>query len=111
MEQRTNLQIKLTKERYMLRNVIIAILLVGFVGCSGSKVRTQNVVREVVIEKPIYTKAPGVQEGVWEEPMVDSVTVPPGLDPEGHYYRPEHDTIVEIRQGRWTYDRRQTGDN
>lgn len=40
---------------------------------------------------------------VWEEPMVDVVDVPPGLDPEGHYYRPAHKSIVEIRQGRWQY--------
>ncbi len=97
----------------MTRNIgILAVaLLAGVLGCGGSRVRTQNVVREVIIEKPIYTKAPGVQEGVWEEPMVDSVTVPPGLDPEGQYYRPEHDTIVEIRQGRWTYDKRKTGED
>jgi hypothetical protein len=38
-----------------------------------------------------------------EEPMVDVVEVPPGLDPEGHYYRPAHEEVVEIRQGRWQY--------
>jgi len=47
--------------------------------------------------------APGVVQYSWEEPMVDSVDVPPGLDPEGHYYRPAHQEIVEIRQGRWKY--------
>ncbi len=46
---------------------------------------------------------PGVTEFVWEEPMVDVIDVPPGLDPEGHYYRPAHQEIVEIRQGRWKY--------
>ena len=40
---------------------------------------------------------------IWEEPMVDVVDVPPGLDPEGHYYRPAHKSITEIRQGRWQY--------
>lgn len=40
---------------------------------------------------------------VWEEPMVDVIDIPPGLDPEGHYYRPAHKSIVEIRQGRWQY--------
>lgn len=45
----------------------------------------------------------GVVQYVWEEPMVDVVEVPPGLDPEGHYYRPAHREVVEIRQGRWQY--------
>lgn len=49
---------------------------------------------------------PGVVEYVWEEPMVDVVDVPPGLDPEGHYYRPGHEEVVEIRQGRWQYYKR-----
>jgi hypothetical protein len=51
--------------------------------------------------------APGQATLLWEEPMVDVLDVPPGLDPEGHYYRPAHKSIVEIRQGRWQYyDRR-----
>jgi hypothetical protein len=49
---------------------------------------------------------PGVVEYAWEEPMVDVVEVPPGLDPEGHYYRPAHQEVVEIRQGRWQYYRK-----
>jgi hypothetical protein len=43
---------------------------------------------------------------VWEEPMTDVVDVPPGLDPEGHYYRPGHQEVVEVRQGRWQYYKR-----
>lgn len=46
---------------------------------------------------------PGVVEYTWEEPMVDVIEVPPGLDPEGIYYRPAHEEVVEIRQGRWQY--------
>ena len=49
---------------------------------------------------------PGVVEYIWEEPMVDVVQVPAGLDPEGHYYRPGHEEVVEIRQGRWQYYKR-----
>jgi len=48
---------------------------------------------------------PGTVEYIWEEPMINVVDVPPGLDPEGHYYRPAHQSIVEIRQGRWQYYR------
>lgn len=45
----------------------------------------------------------GVVESVWEEPMVDVIEVPPGLDAEGVYYRPAHREVVEVRQGRWQY--------
>ncbi len=44
---------------------------------------------------------------VWEEPMVDIVDVPAGLDPEGHYYRPRHRQVLEVRQGRWQIPDRQ----
>ena len=46
---------------------------------------------------------PGVAQYVWEPPMVDVIEVPPGLDPDGIYYRPAHQEVVEIRQGRWRY--------
>jgi len=51
----------------------------------------------------VHEEAPGVVQEVWEEPMVDVIDVPPGLDPEGTYYRPGHQEVVEIRQGRWQY--------
>lgn len=71
-------------------------------GCAAS--RTSTVV-EPVIQKTTYQPSNGVAEYVWEEPMIDVVDVPPGLDPEGHYYRPGHQAVVEIRQGRWKYYR------
>ena len=51
----------------------------------------------------VQQEVPGVVQEVWEEPMVDVIDVPPGLDPEGTYYRPGHQEVVEIRQGRWQY--------
>jgi len=45
----------------------------------------------------------GIAPHIWEEPMVDVIDVPPGTDPEGHYYRPAHQEVVEIRQGKWQY--------
>lgn len=47
----------------------------------------------------------GIAPHIWEEPMVDVIDVPPGLDPEGNYYRPAHQEVIEIRQGRWQYYR------
>jgi len=55
--------------------------------------------------------ASGVVPYVWEEPMIDVIDVPPGLDPEGRYYRPAHQEIVEIRQGRWQYYDRNKPEN
>lgn len=76
-----------------------------FSGCTRTVETTVPVYREVIAEIPANPNPPGVVEYIWEEPMVDVVTVPPGLDPEGHYYRPAHQEIVEIRQGRWrTYN-------
>lgn len=51
----------------------------------------------------VQQEVPGAYEEVWEEPMVDTIDVPPGVDPEGIYYRPGHQEVVEIRQGRWQY--------
>lgn len=83
--------------------LIILSLLLGVVGCSSYN-RTQPLAAAPV---PFDANEAVAQSGtatvVWEEPMVDNVDVPPGLDPEGHYYRPAHQAIVEIRQGRWKY--------
>ncbi|MCB0330946.1 MAG: hypothetical protein KDD70_14845 [Bdellovibrionales bacterium] len=78
-----------------------------FVGCSGTMNSSQpgmasGQATQIYIQEPVRT-APGVVEYVWEEPMVDVVEIPPGLDPDGVYYRPAHQSIVEIRQGRWKY--------
>ncbi len=81
------------------------IFVLGLSACSS---RPPVIIREpaAVPEAPqavVTRTAPGVVEYVWEEPMVDTVVVPPGLDPEGNYYRPAHRSIVEIRQGRWKH--------
>ena len=71
-----------------------------FTGCS-THVRTENATHDVVTYEQSANN--GVVPYIWEEPMVDVVDVPPGLDPEGHYYRPAHQAVIEIRQGRWQY--------
>ena len=81
----------------------------GVVAVSGSACSSSTVPAEVskptVVEYQVRD-VPGAVEYVWEEPMVDVVDVPPGHDPEGHYYRPGHQEVVEIRQGRWQYYKR-----
>lgn len=83
----------------MVRVICLLGLLAGLTACStGRTSRSQGLGAEVIT---VVEQAPGVVEYTWEEPMVDVVEVPPGLDPEGHYYRPSHKQLREIRQGRW----------
>ncbi len=72
-----------------------AALALAIGGCAPREPGTTPVV--------VHEDAPGTVQEVWEEPMVDVIDVPPGLDPEGTYYRPGHQEVVEIRQGRWQY--------
>jgi hypothetical protein len=73
-------------------------------GCCGFSKKAE-VAKAQLVEYRVQD-VPGAVEYIWEEPMVDVVDVPPGLDPEGHYYRPGHQEVVEIRQGRWQYYKR-----
>lgn len=86
--------------------IALTIALIGLLtGCSSQKAtgpEVRTVYREITTEGPVQ-KAPGVVEYVWEEPMIDVIDVPPGLDPEGHYYRRGHQSVVEVRQGRWRH--------
>ncbi|MDZ4787223.1 MAG: hypothetical protein SGJ02_14210 [bacterium] len=87
--------------------IIIIGSAIALTGCSLASpiVETRTVYREVPVESTKADVPPGVVEYVWEEPMIDVVDVPPGLDPEGHYYRPAHQAVTEIRQGRWRHYR------
>ena len=80
-------------------------VLLGVVGCSSTQPSTVVQVHEVMADERYARDIPGVVQDVWVEPMVDVVDVPPGLDPEGQYYRPGHQQVTEIRQGRWRYYR------
>lgn len=80
----------------------------GALCLSGCSSQNEGTSREVVVDQQTYVVPdPGAVEFVWEPPLVDVVEVPPGLDPEGHYYRPSHQEVVEIRQGRWKYYKNQ----
>jgi hypothetical protein len=83
---------------------IFLVITLGITACSSTTAPT-DVAKPTVVEYQVRD-VPGAVEYVWEEPMVDVVDVPPGLDPEGHYYRPGHQEVVEIRQGRWQYYKR-----
>ena len=74
-------------------------------GCSNIWSASSSSNTDVTVDQAYGRGDPGVVEYVWEPPLVDVIDVPPGLDPEGHYYRPAHQEVVEIRQGRWKYYR------
>lgn len=90
-----------------MHKVILSLL--GVALLTGCATKSREMPFEPIAASPQpevhFISPPGVVEYVWEEPMVDVVEVPPGLDPEGHYYRPAHQEIVEIRQGRWKHYR------
>ena len=84
---------------------VLVMTMSSLTGCSSKKsspAEVRTVYREVQVETPAEP-VPGVVEYVWEEPMIDVIDVPPGLDPEGRYYRRGHQSIVEVRQGRWRH--------
>lgn len=82
----------------------VLVLAASGCGCCGGSKRVE-VAKPSLVEYRV-ADVPGAVEYIWEEPMVDVVDVPPGLDPEGHYYRPGHQEVVEIRQGKWQYYKR-----
>lgn len=86
-----------------VRNALGAIMIAGLLG--GCSVGQSPDPQSAVVTQQVTRTAPGVVEYMWEEPMVDVIEVPPGLDPEGIYYRPAHQEVVEIRQGRWKFYR------
>ncbi len=43
----------------------------------------------------------GTVDHVWAEPMYDQVRVPAQIDPNNVYYRPGHETLIEIRHERY----------
>ncbi len=82
----------------MIKRIVLLAVAFTVSGCSQPTIEIEPA---IVISGE---SAPGTVETIWEEPMVDVIEVPPGLDPEGMYYRPSHQAVVEIRQGRWRYD-------
>lgn len=44
---------------------------------------------------------PGTVNKLWSEPMYNQVEIPAQLDSNGIYYRPAHNTIVEIRKDKY----------
>ena len=82
----------------MLKLAAAIAVLPAFTGCWGrSTIVLPPPSPRVALEDPV----PGTVNGAWVEPMNDAVKVPSRLDPTGTYYLPEHEEIVEVRDGRF----------
>jgi hypothetical protein len=81
----------------LVKKLTIFLLGISAFGCADTVVITPPPLDHEALARE------GIAPHIWEEPIVDVVDVPPGLDPEGHYYRPAHQEVVEIRQGKWQY--------
>jgi hypothetical protein len=75
------------------------ICLTGTSACGQQSARMVPVhqIEVVAEENPV----PGTVRKPWVEPMIDVVKTPGQLDPEGNYYLPEHEEVVEIRHDRF----------
>ncbi len=90
----------------MKKNILLVIasfFLLSLCACYTQARRSSRQVEIKHAEKIYEREDPATPDYIWEEPMVDVIKVPPGLDPEGIYYRPEHKEVIEIRQGKWQY--------
>ena len=83
----------------MVKSLLISGFLIALSGCAT---RSAEVI-SLPTPPTAVAQENGTAQFVWEEPMVDVIEVPPGLDPDGVYYRPAHQEVVEIRQGRWKH--------
>ena len=83
-------------------NVAVTIALLGASACSTT---TAGQTITSVLRQPVNElerdPVPGTVNDVWVEPMYNTVRVPGKLDPRGNYYRPAHNTVVEIRHERF----------
>lgn len=76
-------------------SIAILTLLISVCGCSIN----QQAAPEKIIQEA--TPPEGVIRYCWEEPIVDQQKVDAGLDMDGHWYRPGHIAVREVRMGRW----------
>ena len=67
-------------------------------GCSTTSQPSPAQRSSVVVQE---NNVPGTVNHPWVEPMYDTAKVPAQIDPTNTYYRPSHQTVVEIRPERF----------
>ena len=87
----------------MYKMIFISIPLVfSLAACSSKKVNTEIPYEARLIKIDVQENSvPGTVQEVYIEPMVDQVQVPGRLDPNGVYYIPPHQEVVEIRRDKY----------
>ena len=81
----------------------LGLVVVANIACSRTPVRVEpervlvkHSQNELLLDTP-----PGTVRDVWAEKMVDRVRIPGQIDPHGVYYRKTHETLIEVRPGRY----------
>lgn len=84
------------------KSILVLMALLAMSACStkGATPHTPQMTEITIIDQDVQ-RIPGAGGSVWEEPMYDTVRIPAQLDPTGTYYRPAHNTVVEIRRGKY----------
>lgn len=70
--------------------------------CDEAPVPSTSVVSKRVVRE---NNIRGTVTQSWAEPMHDTVKVPGQIDPTNTYYRSPHQTVVEIRPGKYSETR------
>lgn len=84
-----------------IKSLLFVLIPCILVGCSLGGEKNQLPLEAQTIQLDVAENdVPGTVRHLWVEPMYDHVRVPASLDPEGVYYMPAHDSVVEIRQGK-----------
>jgi hypothetical protein len=90
-----------------MKRIFLFTMLFGFVACTPTEKSNCNDSvcafssgYEQVAEPVVGNKIRGTVTEPYVQPMRDVVKVPAQVDPMGIYYRPSHETIVEIIPGR-----------
>lgn len=99
-----NAPILLTRILRRLRFPVVGVSVVFFmVILSACSTPPQGIpMKAVEVQAEAYeNKVPGTVDRVWQEPMYNQVQVPAQLDPNGVYYRPSHNALVEIRKDKF----------
>ena len=85
-------------------NISVMVLATSVVvSCSSTprRVQPERVLVKHAENELLLDTPPGTVRDIWAEKMVDQVRVPGQIDPNGVYYRKPHETLIEVRPGRY----------
>lgn len=101
-----------------LKFSFLVLLLGALYGCSSSSSDKASelppeplIIKKIEVVSEPAAEPEGVEPYCWEEPLVVKEKIRAGLDYKGHFYRPAHNTLRKVRQGRWVPCRQQKGNN